>query len=39
LPLADQVYLLNLGRVKAEGPGQEFDSARVKALVQECLLG
>jgi ABC-type branched-subunit amino acid transport system ATPase component len=38
-PLADQVYLLNLGRVKAEGPGQEFDSARVKALVQECLLG
>jgi len=39
LPLADQVYLLNLGRVKAAGPGQEFDSARVKALVQECLLG
>jgi len=39
LPLADHVYLLNLGQVKAEGPGCEFDSARVQALVQECLLG
>jgi ABC-type branched-subunit amino acid transport system ATPase component len=39
LPLADYLYLLNLGRVKAEGPGREFDNARVRALVQECLLG
>jgi ABC-type branched-subunit amino acid transport system ATPase component len=39
LPLADHVYLLNLGAVKAEGPGHDFDSTRVKALVQECLLG
>jgi ABC-type branched-subunit amino acid transport system ATPase component len=39
LPLADHLYLLNLGRVKAEGPGREFDAARVRALVQECLLG
>src|SRR5262249_32259694 len=39
LPLADYVYLLNLGSVKAEGPGHDFDSTRVKALVQECLLG
>jgi ABC-type branched-subunit amino acid transport system ATPase component len=39
LPLADHVYLLNLGQVKAEGPGCEFDSTRVQALVQECLLG
>jgi ABC-type branched-subunit amino acid transport system ATPase component len=39
LPLADHVYLVNLGLVKAEGPGKEFDSTRVKALVQECLLG
>jgi ABC-type branched-subunit amino acid transport system ATPase component len=38
LPLADYLYLLNLGRVKAEGPGREFDNARVRALVQECLL-
>lgn len=39
LPLADYLYLLNLGQVKAEGPGLEFDNARVRALVQECLLG
>ena len=39
LPLADHVYLLNLGRVKAAGPGRDFDSQRVRALVQECLLG
>ena len=39
LPLADQLYLLNLGQVKAEGPGREFDNARVRTLIQECLLG
>ena len=39
LPLADHLYLLNLGQVKAEGPGREFDYSRVRALVQECLLG
>jgi len=39
LPLADHLYLLNLGRVKAEGPGREFDNQRIKKLVQECLLG
>ena len=39
LPLADHLYLLNLGQVKAEGPGREFDNSRVRALVQECLLG
>jgi len=39
LPLADQLYLLNLGQVKAEGPGGEFDDVRVRALVRECLLG
>jgi ABC-type branched-subunit amino acid transport system ATPase component len=39
LPLADHLYLLNLGRVKAEGPGHEFDNARVRTLIQECLLG
>jgi branched-chain amino acid transport system ATP-binding protein/neutral amino acid transport system ATP-binding protein len=39
LPLADHLYLLNLGRVKAEGPGHAFDNRRVRALVQECLLG
>jgi ABC-type branched-subunit amino acid transport system ATPase component len=39
LPLADHLYLLNLGQVKAEGPGREFDNARVRTLIQECLLG
>jgi len=39
LPLADHIYLLNLGRVKAEGPGREFDNTRVRTLIQECLLG
>lgn len=39
LPLADHLYLLHLGRVKAQGPGREFDNARVRALIQECLLG
>jgi ABC-type branched-subunit amino acid transport system ATPase component len=39
LPLADHLYLLNLGRVKAQGPGGEFDNKRVRALIQECLLG
>ena len=39
LPLADYLYLLNLGQVKAEGPGADFDNARVRKLVQECLLG
>jgi ABC-type branched-subunit amino acid transport system ATPase component len=39
LPLADYLYLLNLGRVKAEGPGPDFDNSRVRALIQECLLG
>jgi ABC-type branched-subunit amino acid transport system ATPase component len=39
LPLTDQLYLLNLGTVKAQGPGREFDNARVRGLIQECLLG
>jgi ABC-type branched-subunit amino acid transport system ATPase component len=39
LPLADYLYLLNLGQVKAEGAGRDFDNSRVRALVQECLLG
>ena len=39
LPLADHLYLLNLGQVKSQGPGREFDNARVRKLVQECLLG
>jgi len=36
---ADFVYMLDLGRVKAAGPAAEFGPARVRALIQECLLG
>ncbi|HYM33052.1 MAG TPA: ABC transporter ATP-binding protein [Candidatus Cybelea sp.] len=36
---ADEVYLVNLGRIKAAGPAHEFPSQRVRALIQECLLG
>jgi ABC-type branched-subunit amino acid transport system ATPase component len=39
LPLADHLYLLNLGRVRAEGPGGEFNNTRVRGLIEECLLG
>jgi ABC-type branched-subunit amino acid transport system ATPase component len=39
IPHADYVYMVNLGRIKAEGPPAEFGAARVRALIQECLLG
>jgi branched-chain amino acid transport system ATP-binding protein/neutral amino acid transport system ATP-binding protein len=35
---ADHVYLVDLGRVRAHGPAREFPLARVRALIQECLL-
>ena len=36
---ADYIYMINLGRIKAEGPPAAFGAARVKELIQECLLG
>ena len=36
---ADHVYMLNLGRLKAQGPAAEFTPARTRELIQECLLG
>ncbi len=39
VPHADHIYMVNLGRIKAEGPAQEFGSQRIAALIQECLLG
>jgi len=36
---ADYVYLVNLGRIKAEGPARDFPPERIAALIQECLLG
>ncbi|HLJ22302.1 MAG TPA: ABC transporter ATP-binding protein [Stellaceae bacterium] len=36
---ADHVYMVNLGRIKAEGPARHFPPERIAALIQECLLG
>jgi len=36
---ADAVYLIDLGRVRAQGPAREFPLERVSALIKECLLG
>jgi ABC-type branched-subunit amino acid transport system ATPase component len=36
---ADDVYMINLGRIKAAGPAVGFTLARVRDLIQECLLG
>jgi ABC-type branched-subunit amino acid transport system ATPase component len=36
---ADDVYMINLGRLKASGPAAEFGGERVRTLIQECLLG
>ena len=37
--IADYVYLINLGRVKSQGPRDEFGPQKVRALIQECLTG
>jgi branched-chain amino acid transport system ATP-binding protein len=37
--IADRVYLLNLGRVKTEGPREAFGQERVAELIRECLTG
>jgi ABC-type branched-subunit amino acid transport system ATPase component len=39
LPHADYIYMINLGRIKAEGPTAEFTAPRIRELIQECLLG
>lgn len=36
---ADHVYMLNLGRIKAEGPAVEFTPQRTRELIRECLTG
>ncbi len=36
---SDHVYMLNLGRVKAEGPAADFTPQRTRDLIQECLVG
>ncbi len=39
IPHADYVYMVNLGRIKTEGPPAEFGEERVRELIHECLLG
>ena len=36
---ADTVYMVNLGRIKAQGPAREFTAERTRSLIKECLLG
>jgi ABC-type branched-subunit amino acid transport system ATPase component len=36
---ADHVYMLDLGRIRAEGPARDFPPARVSALFKQALLG
>ncbi|HTR84271.1 MAG TPA: ABC transporter ATP-binding protein [Reyranella sp.] len=36
---AEDVVMMNLGKVKAAGPVGEFGETRVRELIQECLLG
>jgi ABC-type branched-subunit amino acid transport system ATPase component len=38
-PHADQIYMLNLGRIKAAGPAAAFPPERIAALIRECLIG
>lgn len=39
LGIADDVYLLDLGRVRAQGPVREFTLERTRELIKECLRG
>jgi ABC-type branched-subunit amino acid transport system ATPase component len=39
LSLADYVYVVDMGRIRVHGPKQEFDLDRIKAIIQECLMG
>ena len=39
LPHADYIYMINRGRIKAEGPPGDFTAPRIRELIQECLLG
>ena len=36
--LADYVYVLSLGRMVEQGPGHEFDVARLREIIRQCLL-
>ncbi len=36
--LADYVYVLSLGKMVEQGPGDEFDVERLKEIIRQCLL-
>ncbi len=39
LELADYVYVMDMGKIRVHGPKSEFDLARIKEIIQECLMG
>lgn len=39
LDLADYVYVVDMGKIRVHGARNEFDLARIKSIIQECLLG
>ncbi|MEW5719531.1 MAG: ABC transporter ATP-binding protein [Chloroflexota bacterium] len=39
IELADYVYVVDMGRVRVHGPRSEFDAARLRQIIQDCLLG
>ncbi len=39
IELSDHVHVIDMGRVRAHGPRSEFDAARIRQIIQECLLG
>lgn len=39
LELADYVYVVDMGKIRVHGAKNEFDLARIKSIIQECLLG
>ncbi|MBI5305772.1 MAG: ATP-binding cassette domain-containing protein [Chloroflexi bacterium] len=39
IQLSDYVYVVDMGRVRVHGARSEFDAARIRQIIQACLLG
>lgn len=39
LSLANHVYVIDMGRIRVEGPRSEFDLVRIKDIIHQCLMG
>lgn len=39
IDLSDHVHVVDMGRVRVHGPRSDFDEARIREIIQECLLG